>query len=425
MNNPASTYQCDTLVMGGGLAGYTAAIVHARRGERVTLLDGGPSMALYHPGTISLLSPIEGELIHHPLEALDRLPELHPYRKLGADGVLQRARAAQALLADIGITATGDVTTSRYCISPMGVIRATWLTLKGFASWPDPDHLPWERVLLVDIAGYLDFPTALVAHTLEQLGAHVETCTVTVGDPQRGYRTPAQMRPTSISRQLVTHNELAAVARQLEPALSSAHPQVILMPAVIGADDEFAQQRLQSLLPIELLLLPTLPPTVAGQRLLTTLRHYFMMMGGTVRAGESAVRALIDGDSVTGITTSQSSQPLTASHYVLATGGIGSGGLVAHRDDIVEPIMGADVNAPHGRAHWTASDALAPQPYMDYGILTDDAFHPLRAGIPLRNVTATGHILACSNPATHAPSGMPIILSVDFPRADQRGPART
>ena len=38
------------------------------------------------------------------------------------------------------------------------------------------------------------------------------------------------------------------------------------------------------------------------------------------------------------------------------------------------------------------------QPYMSYGVKTDTGFHPLRDGVPVRNMFAIGSVLSGYNP---------------------------
>ena len=74
-----------------------------------------------------------------------------------------------------------------------------------------------------------------------------------------------------------------------------------------------------------------------------------------------------------------------------------SGGLISTHERVVEPIFGLDVNAPTGREAWTREFLYDNQPYMEFGLLTDNDLHPLVDGNPITNLQAIGSILAHNN----------------------------
>ena len=52
--------------------------------------------------------------------------------------------------------------------------------------------------------------------------------------------------------------------------------------------------------------------------------------------------------------------------------------------------MGADVAFDASRDAWFDKNIFQPQPYMCYGVKTDEALHPLRGGKPILNTYAAG-----------------------------------
>jgi glycerol-3-phosphate dehydrogenase subunit B len=76
----------DAIVVGAGLAGLSAAVRLAEGGARVLVLAKGVGATHLSAGTIDVLGYAGGR-VERPLDALDNLPDGHPYALVGADGV--------------------------------------------------------------------------------------------------------------------------------------------------------------------------------------------------------------------------------------------------------------------------------------------------------------------------------------------------
>ena len=94
----------DTVIIGAGLAGVTAAIRLAEEGRRVGLVSAGRSSMHFHSGSLGLLDYDAGHSPTDDIEAaINGLPEPHPYRKIGAEAVVSRASEAAAILRRSGV----------------------------------------------------------------------------------------------------------------------------------------------------------------------------------------------------------------------------------------------------------------------------------------------------------------------------------
>ena len=383
----------DTVIIGGGLSGLACGISLAKRGKRVTIVASGQSTMLFNGGSMEMLGYVDGKAVEKPLEAIASLPESHPYRKIGADRIASLAERVKLLFNDSGIDMTGSANANHWRITPMGIAKPAWLTLSDHMRIDDLNQLPAKRLALMCIRGYFDQPNAMLAQGLKNLGFEVDMIEFTTDDITALRRSPSEMRATSLAKHLVSNNALQRVANEFNKLAGDA--DMVLMPSVFGQHDSSDFQLLQSRVNKPLRLVTTLPPSVAGMRMMTQLRHYFKMLGGTYLMGDSAVSGTFDGDRLTSITTAKlADMPLKADHFVLATGSFISRGLKADFERVYEPVLGVDVDADADPEKWTRFGVLEPQAYFGYGVATDSQLRCLKQGKPIQNLRAIGSVLS-------------------------------
>ena len=381
----------DTVIIGGGLSGLVCGIALAKRGQRVTIVASGQSTLLFNGGSMELLGQIDGKTVTAPLDAIATLPEDHPYRKIGTDRIATLAEQAQSLLADAGIRVEGTPAANHWRITPMGVAKPAWLTLKSHVRIDDLDKLPCKRLALMCVRGFFDEPNGMLANGLRELGFEVETIEFTTDDITALRRSPSEMRASSLAKHLVSNTSLQRVANQIN--VLAVNADMVLMPSVLSDEDSI--DTLQSMVNKPLRLVATLPPSVSGNRMQALLRHYFQMLGGTYLMGDSAVSATLDGDCLTSVTTAKlGDMPLKANQFVLATGSFISRGLIADYERVYEPIMDLDVDADADREQWTRFGILEPQAYTRYGVKTDSELRCMKQGKTIQNLRAIGSVLS-------------------------------
>ncbi|MBR1803957.1 MAG: glycerol-3-phosphate dehydrogenase subunit GlpB [Muribaculaceae bacterium] len=389
----------DTIIMGGGLSGLTCGIALAKKGRRVAIVAGGQNTLHFFSGSMELLGCVNGQDVTNPIEAIASLDGQHPYSKIGADHIGALAQQAQVLLGDAGIKTVGDATRNHYRITPIGVTKPAWLTVEGLATTSAPDSLPWKKVCLVNLEGFIDYPIDFVANGLRELGAQVEMPTVSLDCLKQARRSATEMRATNLAKVFANTSNVARLADAINAVCSDA--EAVLMPAVLGYENDDVCSLLKAQVKTQLYFLATLPPAVTGVRINASLKHYFQMLGGRFLMGDSVENVAIDGDTVTHInTTKLQAMPLQADNYVLATGSFMSRGLAANFERIYEPLMDLDTDAPQEREQWSKYGMMGDQPYMGCGVVTDGNFHPLKDGKPLTNVYAIGQVLGGHNPLT-------------------------
>ena len=383
----------DTVIMGGGLSALTCGITLAKHGKRVTIVASGQSTLLFNGGAMELLGSIDGQEVTAPLEAVATLPDNHPYRKIGTERIASLASEAKQLLDDAGINMEGRPDANHWRITPMGVAKPAWLTLSDHMRIDDLSHLPAKRVALMAIRGYLDQPNSMLAQGLRSLGMEVKVVEFSTSDITSLRRSPSEMRATSLAKHLMSNSALQRVAEQINALANEA--DLVLLPSVLGQNDDNDFRTLQSMVNKPLRLVATLPPAVAGMRMQAQLRHYFRMLGGTYLMGDTAVSGTFDQDRLTAVTTAKlGDMPLKADHFVLATGSFVSRGLMADYERVYEPVLGVDVDADADRECWTRFGVLNAQAYTQYGVATDNSLRCLIEGKPITNLRAIGSVLS-------------------------------
>lgn len=382
----------DTVIMGGGLSGLTCGIALAKRGQRVAIVASGQNTMLFNGGSMELLGSIDGKAVTAPLEAITTLPQEHPYSKIGdAERIAGLADRAKELLMDAGIQMEGKATANHWRVTPIGVAKPAWLTLKSHLRIDDLNTLPCQRLALMCIKGFFDEPNGMLASGLREMGFDVETVEFTTEEITDLRRSPSEMRASSLAKRLLSNSSLQRVADQINKLAADA--DMVLMPSVLGDEDSYGT--LQAMVDKPLRLVATLPPAVTGMRTTNLLRHYFKMLGGNYLMGDTAVSGTVDGDRLTAITTAKlADMPLRADNFVLATGSFISRGLVADYERIYEPVLGVDVDADSDPERWTRFGVLQPQAYSRYGVATDAQLRCLKQGKTITNLHAIGSVLS-------------------------------
>jgi len=72
-------------------------------------------------------------------------------------------------------------------------------------------------------------------------------------------------------------------------------------------------------------------------------------------------------------------------------------------------VFNLDVAYSENRNDWYDPDFNKEQPYMGFGVKTDEALHPMRDGVPFKNLYATGSILGNTRPEFGSASGGAIL----------------
>lgn len=381
----------DTIIIGGGLSGLVTGISLSKKGQKCLIISSGQSALHFFSGSFELYGGGE-----KPLEAMSKLEQDHPFSKLGVDTIKTLAEEIPSFFQEMNISLVGSVERNHYRITPLGVLKPAWLTLDEYARVEDPKQMPWKKVAIFNVEGFLDFQTSFLASGLAKQGVESVITAISLPELQRLRKNPTEMRATNIAKALVG-DTLERMAEQINAA--SKEVEAVLVPSVVGLLDKTVVEELKKLVVKPLHFISTLPPSVPGIRTQITLRKYFQELGGVYMLGDTVLNGTIVGDKLQSIrTTNHGSMEFKADHFVLATGSFFSHGIVATAERVYEPILGLDVVSAGSRMDWYDRNLFKAQPYMNFGVATDQHFRVCKEGKTLSNMYAVGAVLSGFNP---------------------------
>jgi len=373
----------DVLVLGGGLAGLTAAWQAAGRRQKVRLITKGWGSLHWNAGCVDVLGyyPYSSrDALASPeagLEALRRDHPEHPYTLLSLEQISAAIEAFQSLCADAGYPMQGSLSANWMLPSALGTLRPTCLAPESMTAG---DLQREDPMLIVGFDQFPDFFPELIAANLSLLGKKVRGVTLDV--------------PSLRSQRFVTGRVLATLFDQQELCREIARliklqiksERRIGFPAVLGLKHP---AKVKTLLEAELGLpvfeIPTLPPSIPGIRLHQILVAAVERAGGRVYDGMQAINASASGKTIHAVYTEAAARNAihSAKTYVLASGGILGGGSRAEYDGGVrESIFDLPLNAPQSRESWFHAKFFSAEGHPIYrsGVRLGPDFRPQEAG---------------------------------------------
>ncbi|WP_049894445.1 glycerol-3-phosphate dehydrogenase subunit GlpB [Salinarchaeum sp. Harcht-Bsk1] len=436
----------DVVVIGGGLAGISAALAAADAGAKTRLVTANQSTLRQASGLIDVMgyppdaagtdasqrgapARTDGGPVADPFEHIPDLPEGHPYERVGVDAV----RDALAAFDEVVEGYTGEHTDANALVPTNGgaikpTARYPVHTADGLAS-DDRD------ALLVGFESLTDFDAPLAAEHLLAAGVPFAVEGVTVsfpGELRADAKTtrfadllendeiPAAKGGTSSGgtgggagggragavHRTRTGSCRAKLVERIDDAIDDAtvDPERVGFPAVLGEDRPSAVRiDLSDRLGMPVFEVPTGPPSLPGIRLENQLHEALEARQVWVADGQAVVDfTATDGrdedrriEQLQVETPGGGTTPVSAEQYVLATGGLVGRGIDSERDLVREPIFDCHVPHPEDRYDWFADDAFGDHPFAAFGVHVDRSLRPLDAddGIEFENLRAAGSVL--------------------------------
>ncbi|UUI62915.1 MULTISPECIES: glycerol-3-phosphate dehydrogenase subunit GlpB [Aeromonas] len=397
----------DSIVIGGGMAGLSAALRLAEAGQKTLLMASGQSALHFSSGSIDLLES-EGD----PRAALPAFmaehPD-HPYSKVGLTNIEASLADLQRHCHEQGLPLFRQETNHQR-LTPIGTLKSTWLSPHTCAcqtDTPAPD-----AILLATLEGFRDFHPALAAANLatHPRFAHCRIMTGEIRLPQLAEfsRNPHEFRSADIARLFDKQKGdqpalLADLAREIcRMVHESSDPgcRHVVLPACLSlglVGPRLAELEKRTGCTIKEV--ATMPPSLIGMRMQEALKRRFQALGGTFLTSERVLGARYEGDKVLGVHSQNGDDQLfEADHFVLASGSFFSRGLESRLRGIREPIFDADVLSLEERDAWAGRRLFDHHPFMGFGVKTDDMLRVMRGGKPLTNLYGAGSVLAHYDP---------------------------
>lgn len=390
----------DTVIIGGGLTGLISGIRLMQKGQKCAIISSGQSALHFFSGSFDLLNNLpDGTPVNNPeaslLELSKQAPN-HPYVKMGESKFIELAQKAKSFLTEIGIKTQGCSHKNHYRITPMGMIKPTWLTMSNFAFF-EVGKFPWKKAAIINIEGFLDFNPDFISEAFEKMGVETSIAYFNLPELNLIRKNPSEFRSTNLSFVLDKEVNQDLLVKILSE--KSQGCELIIFPDCIGFRNADLLPGLINRLGKPIYLIPTFPPSLVGVSTQLYLKDYFTKLGGVFMLGDNATHADIEGNQVTNLyTLNHGNIPISAKNVILSSGSFFSQGLLADIKKVYEPVFDLDTDYLTDRADWYNSNLFEKQNYQQFGVKTDKNFHGIKNDTPIDNLYVAGAILSGFNP---------------------------
>ena len=164
---------------------------------------------------------------------------------------------------EVGVLLNGDQERNHLRLTPLGAQKRAWLTLDEYVTLPSDGQMPWKKVALLNVDGYLDFHTSYIAAGLADLGVECVVKGISMPEIERLRKNPTEMRSTNIAKTL-TGSLVGTLAARINEHAKDV--DAVLMPAIVGLSGYSDVVRLKEMVSRPLHFLATLPPSAPGIR---------------------------------------------------------------------------------------------------------------------------------------------------------------
>lgn len=402
----------DTIIIGGGLAGLICGLRLQKAGQKCAIVSSGQSALHFSSGSFDLLGRLtDGTVVEKPADALDSLGKDHPYSIIGKEKVISYAAEVPEMFKSLGIDATGDPAVNTWRITPTGERKPSWLTLGDFTPMASKDEKVGNKVLIVNILGYMDFNTKFLADSFEKQGTVCRIHSIKLEEMERLRKNPSEMRASNIARVMDREEVWKKFLNEVKALIKDE--DTVVLPAVFGLKNHEVPGQIREAMGAKTVFVATMPPSVPGIRTQMKLKAEFEKAGGRFLLGDTVKDAVVDSDGrVDSIGTANFDDiRMHADNFVLATGSFFSKGMVATPGKVFEPIFGIDLTYDEKREDWFDVNFWNKQNYISYGAKVNSRLNPSIDGKTISNLYVAGSILGGCNALYEGCGGGTAIIS--------------
>lgn len=391
----------DTVIIGAGLAGLTAALRLAEEGRRVLVLGTGLGATHLGGGTIDVLG-YAPERVDSPARALPAFvashPD-HPYARLSAESIGASIEWLKSRLHDHRYV--GGLDQNLLLATAVGVPKPSAVVPGTMAGG---DLRPGGRFVYVGFRSLKDFYPAYLAENVARAATGLEGPVTARGvELDLTARGNADASTLAFARCTDDREFRKELIRELQPLVEPG--ERVGFPALLGLSDPVGvAEELQDALGCTVFEVPTLPPSVPGIRMFAALKEAISERGGRVVLGTAAAGGRAAGGRLEAVVTRAAARTTTysARSFVLATGGFASRGLSMDsfgtiRETVLDlPLSGVPTSGePRFLPRY-----FDPHPISRAGVAVDDELRPVGPdGRPVyENLHVAGATIAGAEP---------------------------
>lgn len=373
-------------------------------------------------GLLDVLGYVDEKLIRNPEEGVRSLSEEnpdHPYGIIGGgeeESDVRRGKIAIKRLREavdffregieaVGHEYKGSLDENVLVITPFGTYKPTCLLPPWMYS--DISKLDGSKILFIGARNCPRINPVYIAKSfagfilpkLKEVGIEIEAEAEAEYVDVSGLEGRRYVLPVEVGYSLDVSENLREYTENISEKLGdSTH---VFLPCLGYRKPRENWEYLKEKLGVEVVELPSLPPSTAGMRLASCLEEMASKEGVELYKGYSAVSAKIEGSkcfSVEAVHRSEVSE-VEASAFVLATGDYISDDLLVEKDRIVERAFGLRIETPDDQDYlsWLKDTPfpVSGHPASRFGIKVDRSMRPLIKGnILAENLFACGSIIA-------------------------------
>lgn len=389
-----------------------------KAGRNCLIVSAGQNALHFSSGTFGLLGRLpDGTEVDEPLEAVGRLPEGHPYSKIGPERMKEYASETIPFFASCGVGLKGFGGKNGWRLTPTGTFKKAWLALEDVSFLPSKEDISGRKALIVNFESFIDFNTKFIAIGLENRGIECRMETLKLKEIDRLRKNPTEMRSVNIARVMDREDNWKEFGKGVRSMMRDE--DIVILPEVFGLENAKVADWVGEMVNAKVFFVGTMPPSVPGIRAQMALKKAFEAAGGTFLMGDEAVNPAFENGKVKSVrTVNLGNIPLEAENFVLASGHLFGKGLVTTPGKVEEPVFGLDVDYPSDRSEWYDRDFFARQNYIGFGVRTDSSFHALKEGETISNLFVIGSELGGCN-SLYEGSGAGVAIMTAMRVADE------